>query len=293
LLIVGSNALLLTGDRSHLDLIRSQYERLWALGKVENEQFVVPTRHGDVGWFDYRPQDPRYLIHLNFLTGSEADGDLLRMIAGRETWRNEGAFGKGGQYVPRPWQVFADGEDPNYPETVMVATLRDIERRLEVMRTDNGDPAEWDVHHWQDINPVVCEPLLQLTTGTPGVIYHGGLCHTRIRHFDPVNDRPGLPDSVAALVSRVRADSVELELVNVHAGETREVVVQAGAFGEHVFTRIAVSDAATPPYYEDAKGCGFFRAVLRPSSILYLRLSMRLFARVPSYYFPWEEKRGS
>ena len=291
LLIAGSNALLLTGDRSHLDLVRSQFERLWALGKVEGGQFVIPARHGDAGWFDFRPPDPRYLIHLYFLTGAERDRELLHTVAGRETWRDEGAFGKGGQYVPRPWQVFVDGENADYPEAAMADTLREIERRLEVMRADDGNPAEWDVHHWQDINPVVCEPLLQLTTGTPGVIYHGGLCHARIRHFDPVNYRPGLPDSVAALVSRVRPDSVDLELVNTHAEETREVVVQAGAFGEHVFTRIAAPGEAGPVFSEGAEGSPFFRAVLRPSSTLRLSLSMHLFARRPSYAFPWEENQ--
>ena len=47
---------------------------------------------------------------------------------------------------------------------------------------------------------MVTQGLLQLTTGTPGVIYHGGLLHSAVRHFDPDRKRAGLPESVAALV---------------------------------------------------------------------------------------------
>ena len=169
----------------------------------------------------------------------------------------------------------------------MQDTLGEIERRLQVMRTDDGDPAEGDVHHWQDINPVVCEPLLQLSMGTPGVIYHGGLCHARLRHFDPVGERPGLPEKVAALVSRVTADQLDLELVNLDAAGTREIVVQAGVFGEHLFTAVTTLEARPRTLFEGDKGTASFRAVLEPSSRLALRLSMRLFARTPSYAFPW------
>ena len=292
LLIAGSNALLLTGDRSHLDLARSQYERLLALGKVENGVYVVPTRHGDAGWFDYRRPDPRYLIHLHFLTGADRDRERLLGMAGRESWSSEFAFGKGGQVVPRPWSIFAECGDPGYPEAAMRQTLREIDRRLEVMRTDDGDPAEWDVHHWQDISPVVCEPLLQLTTGTPGIVYHGGLCHARIRHFDPVNRRPGLPDSVAALVSRIQPGGIDLELVNTHTTGTREVIVQAGAFGEHLFTGIATTGTPDPARFEIPEGCPSFRAVLRPLTVLRLELAMHLFARSPSYALPWDAQRG-
>ena len=43
----------------------------------------------------------------------------------------------------------------------------------------------------------------QLTCGTPGIVYHGGLLNTRVFHFDPANRKPGLPNNVAALVHKV------------------------------------------------------------------------------------------
>lgn len=288
LLVAGTNALLLTGDRSHLDPVRDQFQRLWDLGKWEDGEFLMPARHGDVGWFDYRPADPAYLIHMYFLAGDERDLALLNQIPGRENWPHDIEFGKGGQCAPQPWHAFSRCEFPGYAEAAMKNTLDDIDHRLEVMANDDGDPAEWDVHHWQDINPVVSEPLLQLTTGTPGVIYHGGLCHARVRHFDPVKRRPGLPDNVAALVSRIRPESVDLQLVNLDADESRDVIVQAGTFGEHTFTRGTYLDQGDELFLDDAKGCSHFRAVLGPSSTVQVRLSMQLFTKTPSYAFPWD-----
>ncbi len=68
------------------------------------------------------------------------------------------------------------------------------------MRSDTSDPETWDVHHWQRINPVHTEALIQLTLGGPQVIYHGGLLHVRLRYFDALRHRPGLPEDVAAPV---------------------------------------------------------------------------------------------
>jgi len=39
--------------------------------------------------------------------------------------------------------------------------------------TDHEQVSNWDVHHWQDVNPVMPQPLCQLLTGCPGYVYHG------------------------------------------------------------------------------------------------------------------------
>ena len=75
----------------------------------------------------------------------------------------------------------------------------EIVRRMDAMRADDGDPETWDVHHWQQINPVHTEALLQLTCGGPQIIYHGGLLHVRLRYYDTDEARPGLPADVARL----------------------------------------------------------------------------------------------
>ena len=38
---------------------------------------------------------------------------------------------------------------------------------MDLLRADAGDSAEWDVHHWQDINPVHTEAPVQQTCGCP------------------------------------------------------------------------------------------------------------------------------
>ncbi len=57
----------------------------------------------------------------------------------------------------------------------------------------------------------------------------------QVRYFDPARSRPGLPNDVAARVEKISADSVTLWLVNLNPLTAREVIVQAGALGEHEF----------------------------------------------------------
>src|SRR6185312_5029043 len=91
--------------------------------------------------------------------------------------------------------------------------------------------------HWQELNPVVSEALVQLTLGGPQIVYNGGLLHTAVRYFDVEHRRPGLPPDVAALVTRLDESGVSLHLVNLSPFVARDLIVQAGAFGEHHFVR--------------------------------------------------------
>jgi len=287
LLIAGANAQLLSGDSSHLDLYAGQVDGLWERGRTDQGVFKIPHRHGDAGWFDYREPEFDRIIHLNFLRGTRDDQNRLARRMAVRPWPQIGCFGKGGQYSPGAWQSFAEGGNPGYPERLMHCALYEVERRMKVMENDDGNPSEWDVHHWQDINPVVTDPLVQMTTGSPGVIYHGGLCHARIRHFDPQARRPGLPDSVAAQVSRVRTDSVDLDLVNLHDSQVRDILVQAGTFGEHLFTRISRLDDDVELPVEDFQKSKTVKIRLQPSSSLRMRLHLLRYVSDPSYAFPW------
>lgn len=286
-LIAGANATLLTGDPSHLDLVRSQLDLLWSLGKTEEGVFKVPARHSDVGWLDYRPVDPRLYIHLYYVSQSDADRERLEKIAGREQWGQRGHFGKGGQYHPAAWFAYNEGENPNYPEQVLEAHYREVCRRMELLRNDDGDPNEWDVHHWQEINPVVCEGLAQLTMGSPGAIYHGGLLHSRIRYFDPERRRPGLPEHVAALVEKVTPDDVVVTLVNLDPVEGHDVLLQAGAFGEHEFAEVQTIDEQSVGQAIHSVNSKHFQVRLGPAAQARLCAGMKRFVNPPTYSFPW------
>ena len=60
----------------------------------------------------------------------------------------------------------------------------------------------------------------------------------RCATFDADRLRPGLPLDVAALVDELGPDVVGIQLVNTSRHETRRLIVQAGAFGEHRFTQL-------------------------------------------------------
>ena len=53
---------------------------------------------------------------------------------------------------------------------------------------------------WAHLERKLFDSLLQLAMGSPRVVYHGGLCHAPIGHFNPVARRPELPGDVTALV---------------------------------------------------------------------------------------------
>jgi len=91
------------------------------------------------------------------------------------------------------------------------------------------------VHHWQKLNPVSTEALIQLTLGAPQALYNGGLLFTRVRYFDAQRRRPGLPQDVAALVHTMEAERTTLELVNLSTRHPRILMVRAGGFAEHRF----------------------------------------------------------
>src|SRR5690606_12047467 len=100
------------------------------------------------------------------------------------------------------------------------------------------------IHKWQEMCPVYFEGLLQLTLGAPMHLSHGGLQHARVRYFDADHRRPGLPQDVAALVEKLDAEGAQIKLVNVSQFEEREVILQAGSFGEHRFDSAVVLNEA-------------------------------------------------
>ncbi|MDQ2731886.1 MAG: hypothetical protein M3Y56_09525 [Armatimonadota bacterium] len=241
--IASSNALLLTGDRHFLDFLRSQLEGITQHGKTVDGTLQIPHRHGDGGWYDFRAPDPTHAIYLWFLSLDE--GDRQRACewqsAGDPTYITPGR-GKGDNIHTSQWFHFLQGRNPKYPEAILRANYTEVCRRLQAMRDDTGNPTTWDVHHWQELNPVVCEGLVQLMLGAPAPIYPGGLLHGSLRYFDPVRERPGLPQDVAALVSHIDDDGIWVELVNLNPLEERRVILQAGVFGEHRFTFVGVRD---------------------------------------------------
>ncbi len=287
LTIAAMDAVLLTGDLRYLDIPRGQLDRMLDLGREENGALLVPHRHTDAGWTAWRPLSPEYPLQLWAMSQDPKDAARLDRFPERKTaWRDvRPGRGKGDDIHIAPWFCYLNGELPDYPQRILDAQWNEMARRMEQMRHDDTDPETWDVHHWQEINPVHTEALVQLTLGGPQIIYHGGLLHVRLRYFDAHARRPGLPPDVAALVHALDADSAAVTLTNASPLHERHVILQAGAFGEHTFTDVtdlAASLNAAPTPVNDKH----LHVVLPPGRTIDLRLGMRRYVNAPSYAQP-------
>ena len=282
LTIAAMNAVLLTGDMGYLDIPRGQLDRMMAMGRQTERGIEIPNRHTDQGWGDYRPMRPEYPIQIWAMSQAEADRQRVEAIAPQgDAWEQVApGRGKGDDIHIAPWYRYMTGRNASYPERSLEAQYSEVARRLDAMAHDDGDPEEWDVHHWQDINPVHTEALVQLSCGGPQIIYHGGLLHVRLRYYDLDERRPGLPSHVAALVSRIDDDAVQVTLTNTSPQHARSVRLLPGAFGEHRFTRAEAVGAQSAAV--EVKGLGV-DVRLAPASEITLHLSMRRYAGNPSY----------
>ncbi len=287
-MIGGMNATLLSGDSRFLDLPRSVIDLVSQQAKREDGNVLVPHRYGNNGWYDYRPFPPKYLAQLWYFSRSSDDWERLRRLTDVASWKElHYSKGKGDSEHAGPWLMYVRGENDEYPLQILQACYRETLARLKRMRDDRTGPSEQDVHHWQNLNPVVLEGLVQLTLGAPNHIYHGGLLQTSVRYFDPQRKRPGLPADVAALVERLTPDGIRLQLVNLNPASSRRVIVQAGMFAEHEFTQ--VRQVVHYPFQFDQINDRRFEVELAPGAVGRLEIDMRRFAHPPTYAFPWHD----
>ena len=290
LTIAAEAAQLVTGDAAYLELPRLWLDLLEDKAQTgENGELLVPHNHTtEAGWTNHQPVHAHLPIHL--WAASMADSDwqrLERFRAGDEAgWATVTSRGP---RVPddRGWTRWLAGDLPDYPEQILQANYREVCRRLGKVLADEQDLTKMDVHHWQQVNPVLTEALVHLTTGGPQTVYWGGLATGRLRYYDADRRRPGLPADVGALVRELRAESVTVSLANLSVRHTRDVVIGAGSFGEHSFTYArVVGDHARAGESLTVDG-PWLRLRLRPGTEITLELGMRRYARPPGYAFPW------
>lgn len=285
---IGSmNAALLGGGTAALDLVRSQLDALWALGYDDGGTWVVPHRHRDAGWTDYRPPDPRVPVACWSLSHDPDDLERVLRLSGSDGWGvpTDRIAKANGAANSHHWLAFLLGRNADYPVQILDVNHAQLLRRLDEIAHDNGDPADWDIHHWQDQSPIFVEGLVQLMFGAPLHLYHGGLQHATVRYYDGQARRPGLPPDVAALVEQVEATSATVTVVNCAERAERDVVVQAGAFAEHTIEQATV--VSRTQRRECPVDGPWLRVRLGPSAQITLRLRLRRFSRAPSYASPW------
>ena len=304
------NAFLLTGDPSHLALARQQLDVNYALGRDEDGTWMVPQKHFDSGWTDYRPSSPFYAIHLWARSLADEDRERVERARNDADWTEVRypilpGSAKHFNVNTAAWYEYITGANPAFPERVLEANIELIEQQLRRMRSTDGDPHGFDsIHHieghiespdlqidgyaihiWQEFNPVYFESLVQLMWGAPMHISHGGLQHATVRYYDAESHRPGLPDATAALVHAIGRDFVELELVNLDLAAGRTMVVQAGSFGEHRFVEASVDGCDLV-----AVDGRWLEVVLGPGSGARIRIKMDRYVNSPNYETPWSRR---
>lgn len=330
--VAGSNAYLITQDERYLELPRAQIEAIHALGRVrrlddlamslghhwvgllqehtpETELFVVPYRYQDSGWFDYQTPSPIYPITLWNMTFSEGDWARIQVLREHSLvdWRDVIPFrGKEDAGHEQPWLCYLRGENPTYPEDILREAYGKVARRMALIRQDEQDLSQVSIHHWQELNPVTTEALIQLTLGAPQIIYNGGLLMCQVRYYDIQHNRPGLPPDVGALMEKVESDYIVVHLVNVNIHEARELLIRAGGFGEHQFIRAHYEERiseypgvqgqngyAAPPLKTQTQvveiNANGLCIALPPATEIRLRLEIKRFVNQPAYRIPVED----
>ena len=293
----GCNATMLTGDASWLDLFRSQADKLWEMRREEDGKLMIPNKHGEKGWFEFVPHASsdtlRLLMHAYAVGRQQQDLDRIDEQYGDRPFQGDQPMpgcGKAGSFRIHEWFEYTVGRNPDFPQRALEITHREMRRRLDRSDSETLDWRTWrekddwqDVHHWQEINPVIPEGLMQMAMGTPTAVYHGGMVHAAVRYFDPTAQRPGLPPHVAALVDETETEYVHLQLANTDILESRTVLIQAGGCAEHEFTDARLDDSEVAPTTVDGR---YVQVRLGPSSQTGLRLGLRRFAHSPTYDRP-------
>ncbi len=255
------NALLLSGDQKYVDAWRRQLDALETQGRVIDGRKQYPYMHGDQGWYDFHPQPyPHGAFEIWYW--SQRDADRARV-------------------AEQPWLKYLSGQDTHYPEHVLQRDLQRIRTRVDGLRQDRSTPDTRLADDMAKFNPCSVESLVQLACGgfLPG--RSGGPLHARLRYFDPERRRSGLSRDVAALVERMTADEVIVSLVNVNQVEPRQLVVQAGTYGEHRIEHVSVNQE--PP--RSVEGAAI-RVALGPGAGGRLTIKMRRYAQPPTLEWP-------
>jgi hypothetical protein len=257
-------------------------------------------------------------------TTSMADEDLDRIMAlpRNNNWSAIAIPGVSGKdsltgrdtkhYIANtlPWFEFIQGQLPNYPIDILKANLELIAMQLHKMRSNTGNPRNWDtydpttadvvvsldlrvpgynIHAWQEFNPVYFEGLAQLLFGAPMHISHGGLQHGKVRYFDSENSRPGLPEDVAAMVDQLSANKMRVLVSNLNTSKSRVLTLQAGTFGENRFDNVTIVGEDGSSVTHDVKS-KWLTVELAAGSGAALHFTYSRYVNQPTYETPYSSR---
>ncbi|MFN0102881.1 MAG: hypothetical protein ACKV2U_12410 [Bryobacteraceae bacterium] len=267
----GNAYLLSQGNPGFVATLRKQMANLYAQKKVVNGRTMLPNGYGDPRghkytggkeeWYNWTPN-----LFVNRLTEIYL-------------WSLDG---KDRELIPSDgWMAFLEGKDSSFPEKALRQDLQFVRDNVKEIDADDTSADTRLADYLMGMNPAATDALSKLTLGSylTGNIW---TLHARVRYFDPVKRRSGLPEDVGALVEKFSADSVTLTLVNIGNVEPRVVAVQAGAYGEHSFASAKVGG-------KNVKVDGpVFYVKLAPGAGDRIEFSVKRYANDPTLQQPWD-----
>ncbi|MGD9856271.1 MAG: hypothetical protein AB7U20_15105 [Planctomycetaceae bacterium] len=257
------NAYLLSGgDDAYIDGWRKQLDLVNANTKEIDGKQMYPSKYGDNGWYAYNASP--YTVNaqeMYYLTMDERD----------RKW-----FGSNG------WTDFLEGKNPNYPEQALQSDFARIRQCHQLMLEDTTTPDTRLADDPMSMNPASVHSLISLMLGGIHPGHRGSILHCRVRYFDPAARRAGIPEGVAALVEKLTADGMTLSLVNTNQVESREVLLQAGGYGEHQFNAASVGGETV-----DIRD-RLFTVRLGPGCGSQIQFAMNRYANEPTMILPWD-----
>ena len=255
------NALMLSGNMGYLDAWRTTIDGVNSNVKTVDGQKMYPRCYGDDGWYDFRDEPfDEGALELYYWSMKKSDRDRV---------------------VDDPWISFLEGDNPRYPVEILEHDLEVVRSRMEGVRRDT---ASADTRMSDDMNhltPAITGGLTQLMLGGLPTGREGHPLHARVRFFDPLRQRAGIPEDVAALVTGMTDTETTITLVNINQVEGRTAILQGGAYGEHQIVAVNSTDQSL-----DCRD-GYCSVYLAPGSGSEIKILMNRYVNKPTLCFPW------
>lgn len=266
----GNAFLLSKGNPGFVATLRKQMANMYEHKKVVDGKVMIPNGYGDPRGYKHSDKAEWYNWTPNLFTNRLTEIYLWSMDP------------KDRAMIPADgWLSFLEGKDNSFPEKALRQELQAVRNQVMEMEYDDTSADTRLADYLMGLNPARTDALSKLTLGAylTGNIW---TLHARVRYFDPVKRRSGLPDDVAALVEKFSNDSTTLTLVNVNNVEPRVVAVQAGAYGEHQFLSATVGGKQIP------MDSPVLYVKLAPGAGDRIEFSTKRYANEPSLQQPWD-----
>jgi len=256
-----NNALWVSGDQKYVDAWRNMINSVNSNARTIDGRTEYPTMYNEQGWYGWqsRPWDFGALEVYYW----SMKGDDLKRISDND------------------WIGYLQGHNASYPEDALQRDLRIMHSRIEALHRYTTPPEKRLADNMLNINPAATAALVHLMWGGIPLKVDGGLVNARLRYFDPMRKRAGVPEDVAALVSQLSDDQTVVTLVNLNTTEPRTLIMQGGAYGEHQIQSATIGQNTT------RIDSALLAIQLDPGSGAQLTLHMKRYANPPTILHPW------